>query len=57
MEERGHKENLKKLIISMIDGEVDNFVSKKSLHKYLSGNLDNVIEKNIVKLNPNKLTY
>lgn len=57
MDERGYRDNLKKIIFSMLDKEVNNFVSQKGLQKYLNGNLDKIINKNLGNINGNEKVY
>lgn len=51
MDERGYKENLKKLVLDIIKNEFDNYSSQKGVKKYFEGNIDKVIDENINKIN------
>ncbi len=47
MDERGYKENLRKIVLELAQKEVKEYVSQKGIQKYLEGNVDRVIEENI----------
>lgn len=51
MEPRGYKDDLRKVILDMIQNELENYVSNKGAQKYFEGNLDKVINDNIKKMN------
>lgn len=51
MDERGYKENLRKLILDMAQKELDSYVSQKGVQKYFEGNVDKIINENIKKFN------
>jgi len=57
LDERGYRENIQKLVFSLLDKEVNNFISQKGLHKYLNGNLDKIINKNLNSLMGNERVY
>lgn len=51
MDERGYKDNLRKLILDMAQKELDSYVSQKGVQKYFDGNVDKIINENIKKFN------
>lgn len=51
MDERGYKDNLRKLILDMAQKELDSYVSQKGVQKYFEGNVDKIINENIKKFN------
>ena len=51
MDERGYKENLRRMILDMAQKELDSYVSQKGVQKYLEGNVDKIINENIKKIN------
>lgn len=51
MDERGYKENLRKMILDMAQKELDSYLSQKGVQKYFEGNVDKVINENIKKIN------
>ncbi len=50
MDERRHKENLKKTILEMAENEMNNAKNKKNIRKYCESNLDRVVEKVLDKM-------
>lgn len=50
MDERGYKENLRKMILDMAQKELDSYVSQKGVQKYFEGNVDKIINENIKKI-------
>ncbi len=50
MDERGYKENLRKMILDMAQKELDNYASQKGVQKYFEGNVDKIINENIKKI-------
>ena len=50
MDERGYKENLRKMILDMAQKELDNYASQKGVQKYFEGNVDKIISENIKKV-------
>lgn len=51
MEDRGYKEELRKVILDMAQKELENYASQKGAKKYFEGNVDKVINENIKKSN------
>lgn len=51
MDERGYKDDLRKLILDMAQKELDSYVSQKGVQKYFEGNVDKIINENIKKFN------
>lgn len=51
MEPRGYKDDLRKVILDMVQKELENYVSNKGAQKYFEGNVDKVINENIKKVN------
>lgn len=51
MDERGYKENLRRMILDMAQKELDSYVSQKGVQKYFEGNVDKIINENIKKVN------
>lgn len=49
MDERGYRDNLKKIILDMAQVELENYVSQKGAKKYFEGNVDKMINENIKK--------
>lgn len=47
MEERVYKENLKRMILEMVQDEISNYSSQKGVQKYFEGNIDKIINENI----------
>ena len=47
MDERGYKDNLKKIILALAEEEVNKNGYQKNIIKYLEGNIDKVIDKKI----------
>ena len=47
LEERGYKENLKRMILEMAQDEISNYSSQKGVQKYFEGNIDKIINENI----------
>ena len=50
MDERGYKENLRKMILDMAQKELDSYVAQKGVQKYFEGNVDKIINENIKKV-------
>ena len=48
MEERVYKENLKRMILEMAQDEISNYSSQKGVQKYFEGNIDKIINENII---------
>ena len=51
MDERGYRENLKKIIIELAQEDIKNYASQKGIMKYVESNVEKVIEKNIKEYN------
>ena len=51
MDERGYKENLKKIVIKLAQEDIKNYASQKGIMKYVESNVEKVIEKNIKEYN------
>jgi hypothetical protein len=49
VDERGYRDNLKKIILDMAQVELENYVSQKGAKKYFEGNVDKMINENIKK--------
>ncbi|WP_270941422.1 hypothetical protein [Romboutsia lituseburensis] len=60
MDERGYKENLRRMILEMAQKELESYVSQKGVQKYFEGNVDKIINENIKKVSQgigNNKTY
>ena len=55
MEERVYKENLKRMILEMAQDEISNYSSQKGVQKYFEGNIDKIINENIMAKNGESL--
>ncbi len=49
MDERGYKDNIRNIILDMLQKELDSYVSHKGIQKYFDGNVDKIIIENIQK--------
>lgn len=56
MEDRGYKENLKKVILDMTQKELQNYMSQKTALNFFEGNIDTVINESIKKMSEGFVT-